>query len=775
MTSMTKRLIVVAAATILPVTLLTGPIASPAQATPLSPTDTYTQKVKGLSRLQAPGASPNAFSLTVGPAVGWNAGLEGLRPPAAPLYRLWDMKVAWKDVNPAQGVFEWSELDRRVALVESWGGKPLLVLGLTPQWAAANPAAGDPRWGAGTASPPSDRQYWDTYVTAVANRYGSRIGGYELWNEANLPTFWQGTTEQLYELAESASTIIRAASTEAIVLAPSTTTRLRNAARKFTAGFASQIPKGTKGPFDAWTIHSYPTGSAGVNFNDGTKTPRAAADKRVDDILNWQNALVDAVGPNSPALDIDIYDTEVNYGLRGPGIEPGQNWNAAEATQLMNMTYQDSRNLGINSTFWYQYTSTPYDLLGVQWNPSQPGLDAMWNTMRTAGIPPIAGASLLSAEDNYGIPNFKNCFIRPNSDCSGQTLKGIDLSGAMIRNMDFSNAFLGDANLSHTVLTNVDFTNAYLGRANFRSADIENWDITSRTRFLARSFYKANFTNVKIRGVTARGANFYGTRWNNARLRSVDFLGSNFKGADFSKSVWVYQNDMRGTELWNSRWDRASIHFIKFNDRKNVVDFAGAKKCPQSLKNNKSKGFKNKCTGNVDLSPSRAGCAVGGGTAKSCVIGNTGPGGGIVFYVNESNATGSRYLEAAANTWNGGTADPSLEWSGNTETSVSTQTGIGTGSANTAAIIADSNTANRAATAAFAYRGGGLSDWFLPSKDELNQLYAQKDVVGGFTVSHYWSSSQSSAMSAWNQYFDGGGLGNNVKYNPNPLRPVRTF
>ena len=198
--NLVKRLVILTAAAALPVTLLTGPIASPAQAAE-APSDTYKQKVKGLKRLQASGASPNQFSLSVAPQVGWNAGLEGLRPPAASMYRLWDMKVAWKDVNPAQGVFNWSELDRRVALVESWGGKPLLVLGLTPQWAAKDPAAGDPRWGAGTASPPANITYWNDYVRSVATRYGARIAGYELWNEANLTTFWQGSTKELYELA----------------------------------------------------------------------------------------------------------------------------------------------------------------------------------------------------------------------------------------------------------------------------------------------------------------------------------------------------------------------------------------------------------------------------------------------------------------------------------------------------------------------------------------------------------------------------------------------
>ena len=557
MNSSIRRLIILAAATVLPVTLLSGPMASPAQAAEY--TDTYGQKVKGLNRLQASGASPNEFSLTVGPAVGWNAGLEGLKPPPASMYRLWDMKVAWKDVNPQQGVFDWSVLDRRVALVESWGGKPLLVLGLTPQWAAVDPAAGDERWGFGTASPPSNIADWNNYVSAVANRYGSRIGGYELWNEANLPTFWRGSIEKLYEMAASASSIIKAANPAAIVLAPSTTTRLRNAARVFTAGFASQIPDGTKGPFDAWTIHSYPTGSAGVN-DDGTKSPRAAADKRVDDILNWQNALVDAVGPDSPALDLDIYDTEVNYGLKGPGPELGQNWSADEATQLMNMTYQDSKNLGINSTFWYQYTSTPYDLLGVQWNPSQPGLDAMWNTMRTTGIPQTAGLTLLSNAGDYAIPNFKKCFIRPQADCSGQSLKGIDLSGATLTNIDFSGAGLTDANLSGAMTWNVDLSEAYLEKADMRGINIDG-----TTKFGARTIARADFRGATLSNVVMIEENLYLTKWKNALIRDSDFQKSGFYKANFD-GVDIKNSDMRYTKMGKSSWKGATVKRVNFRD-----------------------------------------------------------------------------------------------------------------------------------------------------------------------------------------------------------------
>jgi hypothetical protein len=54
------------------------------------------------------------------------------------------------------------------------------------------------------------------------------------------------------------------------------------------------------------------------------------------------------------------------------------------------------------------------------------------------------------------------------------------------------------------------------------------------------------------------------------------------------------------------------------------------------------------------------------------------------------------------------------------------------------------------------YTLNGFSDWFLPSKDELNELYLQKAVVGGFTIFAYWSSSEVDAIYAWAHIFDNG-------------------
>jgi hypothetical protein len=168
------------------------------------------------------------------------------------------------------------------------------------------------------------------------------------------------------------------------------------------------------------------------------------------------------------------------------------------------------------------------------------------------------------------------------------------------------------------------------------------------------------------------------------------------------------------------------------------------------------------------------------------VVGDIGPGCGTVFYVDMTRAAGSQFWEVGSNL---GLKD----W-GCTGTDIAgTGTAIGTGEANTAAITTNCGMADIAARVASA-RAGGYSDWFLPSKDELNQLCkfarTQSTAVvdqtvlcnfsgtfrSGFVSGNYWSSSQVDAGVAWYQYLDGGVQRGAPKFN-DPLRvlPVRAF
>ena len=161
-------------------------------------------------------------------------------------------------------------------------------------------------------------------------------------------------------------------------------------------------------------------------------------------------------------------------------------------------------------------------------------------------------------------------------------------------------------------------------------------------------------------------------------------------------------------------------------------------------------------------------------------VGDTGPGGGIVFYVQASGgtftSTGSacgatcKYLEAAPSDHSSVVA-----WCSSTSDLLGvTATGIGSGFANT--ITADSTCTSGAFQVAADYTNNSKTDWFLPSKDELNQLYQQKTTVGGFsTADYYWSSSEFDASVAWIQFFYVGTQSSYTKSTTYFVRPVRVF
>ena len=153
------------------------------------------------------------------------------------------------------------------------------------------------------------------------------------------------------------------------------------------------------------------------------------------------------------------------------------------------------------------------------------------------------------------------------------------------------------------------------------------------------------------------------------------------------------------------------------------------------------------------------------------VIGDTGPAGGKVFYVD---ATGAHGLEAAPVDQ---TNDSGLATWGCLGTSIpGTSTAVGTGAANTTLIIAGCAEANTAAKVAHAYSLNGYTDWYLPSKDELALLYEQKTVVGAFANDYYWSSTEFGVRyEVWNQHFGYGYQPACSKDAMIPVRAIRTF
>ncbi len=211
-------------------------------------------------------------------------------------------------------------------------------------------------------------------------------------------------------------------------------------------------------------------------------------------------------------------------------------------------------------------------------------------------------------------------------------------------------------------------------------------------------------------------------------------------------------------------------------------------------------------------------CATNG----TCKVRDIGPGGGIVFHVapepfacGEDLTAKCTYLEAAIangttpSTW---TPDTTAQWGcyGTNVMDAAQRTAsleIGQGRANTK-IITDipcrgTNDNQIAASIAKAYNGGGKTDWFLPSRKELDALclefftgrtgtdYSQDNCMGSgtpdavtsatngsawsFAAGYYWSSSEFNANGAWDQYFNAGYQYPNFKSSTGYVRPVRAF
>ena len=142
-------------------------------------------------------------------------------------------------------------------------------------------------------------------------------------------------------------------------------------------------------------------------------------------------------------------------------------------------------------------------------------------------------------------------------------------------------------------------------------------------------------------------------------------------------------------------------------------------------------------------------------TINKYELGGTGPGGGIIFYYNAAgfamtyNNQVCHYLEAAPNDLG------YYEWqvkpyNGYIIYDPGTGTEIGTGRSNTNLIYSRSPAANACRN----YRGPNyLTDWFLPSYEELNQLYVNRSYVGNMAADGYWSSSQRDRNNAYSKLF----------------------
>ena len=180
--------------------------------------------------------------------------------------------------------------------------------------------------------------------------------------------------------------------------------------------------------------------------------------------------------------------------------------------------------------------------------------------------------------------------------------------------------------------------------------------------------------------------------------------------------------------------------------------------------------------------------------ARNCHIGDKGPAGGIIVYDAGPSSKIGRYYEIAPQSCELSRiafGKPALGASYLSSAMRLAGKAIGAGAANSARLLAIRKSPAVAAVADS--KCGGFDDWFLPSKDELNEAFrylshSRKGLnltpVGGFQRGYYWTSSDYNGSTAWTQYFADGQqfdrvqtLTGNTKPPARPfmIRPMRRF
>ena len=247
----------------------------------------------------------------------------GYAAPVIPFggYRTIDsFGTLWNGIETSAGVYDFTRLDARLADAQAEGVDVLYTIYATPTFRSATPADSSCSNALAACDPPSDVNAdgsgtdaaFIAFVTALVNHVGTQVQYYEVWNEANITSEWNGTWAQLVRMAQDARAVILAVNPRARILSPSFAELTFATAAAKEGAYLSTSVGGSTGSQAADII----------NFHGYVVTPSLPVP-----IAEYQVVNVNQLRGDMTATDLakPLWDTEwgVGVGLSDPDLNSG--------------------------------------------------------------------------------------------------------------------------------------------------------------------------------------------------------------------------------------------------------------------------------------------------------------------------------------------------------------------------------------------------------------------------------------------------------------------
>jgi hypothetical protein len=244
--------------------------------------------------------------------------------------RSWDAypNLDWSDVNPSTGTYNFTYLDKFIAVNEARGAEMIYTLGRTPHWASSQPNAPSP-YGPGECAPPADMSDYANYLRAIVTHAAGRIKYWELWNEPQDVHFYCGDIPDMVAMAREASQVIKGIDPDALILSPGVT------GGPGPAWLSAFLSEGGAGSVDVIAFHGYWSANA-------------------EDVVNVISSYRSVMAANGVS-EKPLWDTESSWAGFGNLATPS----SPHQVGFIAKDYLLHWSMGVSRFVWYAYDGGP--------------------------------------------------------------------------------------------------------------------------------------------------------------------------------------------------------------------------------------------------------------------------------------------------------------------------------------------------------------------------------------------------------------------------------